>query len=98
MTSAEKLMWQILRRNSVKGFYFRRQHPIGRYIADFYCHKVKLVVELDGDVHDSADQKEHDANRDAIMEKFGLTVLRFSNDDIFKNAEFVVNEIENFLV
>ena len=52
MTDGEKLFWQLLRRNNVKGFYFRRQHPIGHYVADFYCHKAKVVVELDRAVHE----------------------------------------------
>ena len=56
------------------------------------------MVELDGDVHNIQSQKEHDENRDAVMIKFGLTVLRFKNDDVFKNTEFVVKEIEKFLV
>lgn len=98
MTNGEKLFWQILRRNNVKGFYFRRQHPINRYIADFYCHKAKLVVELDGEVHNSIDAKEHDENRDAVMMNFGITVLRFKNDDAVKNTDFVVKEIEKHLI
>jgi len=57
-----------------------------------------LVVELDGDVHDVASQKAHDENRDAVMIKLGLTVLRFKNDDVLKNTEFVVKEIEKILV
>ena len=97
MTSAEKLMWEVLRRNNVNGFYFRRQHPIGRYIADFYCHKAKLVIELDGEIHDDKTQKEHDANRDAVMNNLGIIVLRFSNDDVFRNTSLVVKEIERFL-
>jgi very-short-patch-repair endonuclease len=97
MTSSEKLMWQVLRRNNVKGFYFRRQHPIGRYIADFYCHNAKLVIELDGDVHDSEEAKERDANRTAVIEKYGIKVIRFSNGDVFKNTQFVVEEIEKYL-
>ncbi len=97
MTATEKLMWQVLRRNSLKGYYFRRQHPIAWYVADFYCHDAKLVVELDGEVHDFEDIKRHDAERDELMRGLGITVLRFKNEDVRGNVDEVVREIERHL-
>lgn len=96
-TAAEKFLWQILRRKAVQGYKFRRQHPIDRYIADFYCHKAKLVIEADGEVHDLEEVKRKDENRDAVMKKYGLTVLRFKNEDVLFNAHIVVEEIEKHL-
>src|SRR5687768_10291512 len=97
MTASEKLLWEILRRNSVKGFYFRSQHPILIYIADFYCHKVKLVVELDGEIHNLDEAKRHDASRDEMMKGQGITVLRFKNEQVFESLDSVVMEIEKYL-
>ena len=67
MTDAEKLLWFHLKQ-SPKGFKFRRQHPMGMYIADFYCHKAKLVIEIDGSVHQLDDVKQYDLNRQKIIE------------------------------
>ena len=97
MTSAEKVVWKIIRRNNLKGFYFRRQHPVWIYIADFYCHKARLVVELDGEVHDTENAKQYDAGRNEKMNDFGITVLRFKNEDVFANIDFVVETIEKHL-
>jgi very-short-patch-repair endonuclease len=97
MTIAEKVLWKMLRGNKVRGLYFRRQHPIDCFIADFYCHKAKLVVEVDGTVHDSLEAKEYDENRTAFMEKLGLKVLRFSNGDVLRNPNLVISEIEKCL-
>jgi len=66
-TSAEKLLWEMLRDRKLLGLKFRRQHPIGRYIADFFCHEIGLVIELDGAIHENMDQKEYDAIRDEFM-------------------------------
>jgi len=96
-TAAEKFLWQILRRKAVQGYKFRRQHPIDRYVADFYCHKARLVIEADGEVHDLEEVKRKDANRDAVMKKYGLTILRFKNEDVLFNAHIVVEEIEKYL-
>jgi len=96
-TAAEKFLWQVLRRSAVNGFKFRRQHPIDHYVADFYCHKVKLVVEVDGEIHDLEEVKRKDENRDAAMKRYGLTILRVKNEDVLFNAELVVKEIEKYL-
>ncbi|GAB3972538.1 hypothetical protein GCM10028806_24660 [Spirosoma terrae] len=97
MTPAELLLWEELRTNKLKGFRFKAQHPISYFIADFYCHAAKLVVELDGSVHDSSDQQEYDANRTYILEEFGLTVIRFRNEEVIGNKENVLRKIAEFL-
>lgn len=97
MTPAELLLWEELRTNKLKGFRFKAQHPISYFIADFYCHAAKLVVELDGSVHDSSDQQEYDNNRTYILEEFGLTVIRFRNEEVIGNKENVLRKIAEFL-
>jgi len=82
-TPAEAVSWQLLR-NRQLGFKFSRQHQFGDYIADFYCHEARLVVECDGSVHDPNEQWHHDQNRDAYMIAQGLPVLRFTNEQILK--------------
>lgn len=96
MTDAEKLLWHHLQ-NGQLGAKFRRQHPLAFYIADFYCHKAKLVIEVDGSIHSRADIIEYDQHRQRIIEEEGLTVIRFQNEDIFNNIEKVLNEIKKYL-
>jgi cyclase len=96
MTGAEKILWFYLKQN-VLGFKFRRQHPLGIYIADFYCHKAKLVIEIDGSVHDPEEIKDYDKERQRSLEEDGLKVIRFKNDEIHNNIQAVVNTIENCL-
>jgi len=95
-TSAEWLFWQMVRNRKVLGYKFRRQHPIGGYFTDFYCHEANLVIELDGNIHEIADVKSRDEFREANIKGQGLVVMRFKNDDIFKNAQIVIGEIEKY--
>ena len=92
MTRSEKLLWDRLRNRKVANCKFRRQHPIDIFIADFYCHEKKLVIEIDGEVHNQ--QKEHDINRTAEMEIYGITVIRFTNEEVEKKLENVIGTIE----
>jgi very-short-patch-repair endonuclease len=71
MTPSEKALWQRLRSNKIAGLKFRRQHPVKYYIADFYCHEARLVIEVDGPIHDRIDRREHDQQRNGVMEDFG---------------------------
>ncbi len=96
MTPAEKILWQKLRKDQL-GANFRRQHAIGSFIADFYCHSKKLVVELDGIVHKTSYQSERDVQRDKIMQDYGLTVLRFTNNEIERNINEVLQKIKSNL-
>ncbi len=90
-TPAEEILWQCLRSRRLEGIKFRRQHNIGQFIADFYCHEARLVIELDGRIHD--DQKEHDEDRDLWMQSNGFTVLRFKNEAILNHLETVLATI-----
>jgi very-short-patch-repair endonuclease len=92
-TPAEELLWEKLRRKQLNGFRFRRQHPIGKYIADFYCPSAKLVIEVDGGIHRTADQIEGDIKRSSDLSKLGLQVLRFTNSRIEHEIDLVIREI-----
>ena len=93
MTAAESLLWLKIRGNQLKDFQFYRQKIIGNYIADFYCPKANLVIELDGGQHYSSDGQEKDTKRDAFMAGIGLKILRFSDRDVFENLNGVVEKI-----
>jgi ATP-dependent helicase HrpA/adenine-specific DNA-methyltransferase len=82
LTDAEKLLWHILRDRRFCGYKFRRQHPVSRFILDFYCYEEKLAVELDGGVHCSDEQLAYDAERTKELEGAGIRVLRFWNNDV----------------
>ena len=96
-TPAEEVLWNLLRRRQLLGFKFRRQHQFGKYIADFYCHEAKLVIECDGSAHNSNERWHHDQDRDAYMISQGLRVLRFMNQQIAGNTEEVLLEISRYL-
>ena len=92
MTKQEKKLWyDFLRSYPVK---FVRQRPIGTYIADFYCSKAKLVIEIDGSQHYTNEGIEYDNNRTYVINQFGVRVIRFSNYDIDKNFEGVCIRID----
>jgi very-short-patch-repair endonuclease len=96
-TESEKVLWKRLRKFRADGFIFRRQHPIDIFIADFYCHKLKLVIEVDGGVHFNDQALEHDDGRTAELEKFGIKVIRFSNEQILSNQDLVIEQIKEYL-
>jgi len=93
MTHAESILWGYLKVKP-NGFKFRRQHPLGIYIADFYCHKLKLVIELDGSVHDNEEVKKNDALRQKLIEEDGLNVIRFTNKEVMNNIQNVLALLE----
>ena len=97
MTDAERLLWSKIRRKQLKGLQFYRQKVIGNYIVDFYCHKANLVIEIDGGQHYSNKAKEKDSKRDAYLNRLGLKVLRYTNLDVRKNIEGIVEDIFNHL-
>ena len=92
-TEAEKLLWQELRNKKLGGLKFRRQHPLDKFIADFYCNEKKLVIELDGDVHDKKINKEYDEARTIMFSELGVTVLRFRNEEVINDIESVLKQI-----
>ncbi|MFO0804491.1 MAG: DUF559 domain-containing protein [Gemmataceae bacterium] len=93
MTPAERALWQHLRRNQLDGLHFRRQQVLFGFIADFYCHAAGLVIEVDGDVHDS--QIAADADRTEILESKGFSVHRVRNEDVFSRIDVVLGEIRS---
>jgi very-short-patch-repair endonuclease len=93
MTNAEQVLWHYLRRKQILGVQFYRQRPIGRFIVDFYAHQVKLVVEVDGSHHFQEDIKQKDAERTKILEQLGIRVMRFTNLEVLKELEAVVQNI-----
>ena len=96
MTEHERKLWYCyLNRCRVN---FKRQVTFGNYIADFYCQKARLVIELDGDQHFQPDAVDYDARRDEFMKKYGFTVLRYTNVEINTNFDGVCLDIENHLI
>lgn len=89
-TPAEEHLWQALR-GSALGVRFRRQHPVGRFILDFWCPAARLAIEVDGDIHDL--QQERDAERTAVLESFGYSVLRFRNEEVMQDRPSVLARI-----
>ena len=86
-TDAESRLWYVLRRKHTLGFKFRRQHPVGRYVADFACPEAKLIIEVDGGQH--AEQVKEDAARTRELEAHGYAVLRFWNHEVLENFDGV---------
>jgi len=95
MTRSENILRQHLRKKRLSGRIFRRQHPVGQFIVDFYCHEARLVIEVDGGIHENEENKEYDEGRTYELKKFGLTVLRFKNDDIENKRWRVLKILEN---
>ncbi len=96
MTPAEEILWNVIHINDWK-VKFRRQHPIANYVVDFYCHSAKLVIELDGSIHDNDEVKINDEYRESHLRELGLTILRFKNEDVFKRKKTVLETISNAL-
>jgi very-short-patch-repair endonuclease len=94
-TLAETLLWQRLNNKQLLGFKFRRQQVIDRFIVDFYCHEVKLVIEVDGEIHNYTQVE--DAIRQEFLESLGLRVVRFKNEDVLLRIEGVLEEIVRWL-
>lgn len=89
MTKAEVILWVSLRKRAMNGARFRRQHPIGPYIADFTCPASKLVIEVDGVTHSTPEELAYDARRTKYLEQQGWTVIRVTNTDIYENMDGV---------
>ena len=93
MTDAEKIIWEKLC-NKQLGVKIRRQHPIWKFIADYYCHEIKLVIEIDGGIHLLEENKEYDISREVTLNEFGIEIIRFSNDQVVKEIESVIEKIK----
>ena len=96
-TPGENAWWERLRDRRFLGLKFRRQVPIGPYVADFYCHDRRLVLELDGGIHEEERRKAHDDNRDANLIALGFKVLRFTNDDLLEDLDSVLEKARQYV-
>ncbi len=95
-TECERLMWQVLRGNRL-GVKFRRQHIIGDYIADFACVSAGIVIEVDGGYHNNAEQKQEDEIRTNFLNERGFKVIRFTNEQVLNNLDYVISTIKQEL-
>jgi very-short-patch-repair endonuclease len=96
-THAEDILWGYLK-TKPHGVKFRRQHPYSNYILDFYCHAFKLVIEIDGSIHDKEAIKENDKYRQNLLEADGLIVIRFTNKELLEKSETVIKTIEEIIL
>ncbi len=92
-TAAEYRLWCLLRGKKLGGYKFRRQHVILSYIVDFFCFSEKLIIELDGPIHNSQKAREYDQRREALLKANGYRILRFKNAELFQNEEKVLSTI-----
>ncbi|MBI4708619.1 MAG: endonuclease domain-containing protein [Candidatus Portnoybacteria bacterium] len=95
LTDAEKLLWSKIRKRQIKDCLFNRQKPIDNYIVDFYCDRAKLVIEIDGGQHYETKNIVADRKRDLYLKNLGLRILRFTNLDVLRNIDNVVEKIRN---
>jgi cyclase len=93
MTDTEKIIWDRVCKNQL-GVRIRRQHPVWKFIADFYCHEVKLVIEIDGGIHLLSENKAYDISRDIILKEFKIEILRFTNDEVINESDLVIEKIK----
>jgi len=96
MTEPEKLLWEYLKSKPL-GFKFRRQHPINSYILDFYCHKKRISIEIDGKYHQKTEQKEKDQEKTAYLKSMEIKEIRFNNEDVINQIQNVIQKIETLL-
>ena len=96
-TESEKILWEELRNNNI-AIKFRRQHPIGNFVVDFYAPKYKLAIELDGSVHESSDAKEYDEMRTKVLIDMGIILMRFWNSEIESNLFDVLTKIKEKII
>ncbi|MCU7618738.1 endonuclease domain-containing protein [Chryseobacterium sp. PBS4-4] len=92
-TKEEKILWERLRDNQLRGYKFRRQHPISLFIADFYCHQLKLIIEVDGEYHNAPEQLEKDEERTQILQDNGIKIIRITNHEIKTDISKVITDI-----
>jgi very-short-patch-repair endonuclease len=94
MTPSEKIVWHELRNRNLSGCKFRRQHAVHLYIVDFFCLEKELVIEIDGGIHNCEEVQEKDGNRTAELERLGLTVIRFTNEEVLSDIDDVMRKID----
>ena len=98
MTKAEACLWKyVLRAGKMKGYGFRRQRPVLNYIADFMCMELMLIVEVDGSIHELEEVRKNDEQRQKALEEAGFTVLRFTNNEVLTNIQWVHSCLEEWI-
>lgn len=97
MTKAEACLWKYALKNKKRGYTFNRQRPVLRYIADFMCKDLRLIIEVDGSSHDHPKAKERDRERQKKLENAGFIVVRFTNNDVLKNMDSVILKIDEVI-
>jgi imidazole glycerol-phosphate synthase subunit HisF len=97
LTESEEILWSYLKKNQFN-YRFKCQHPISKYVVDFYCHPLRFVIEVDGSIHLLEEVHEHDVNREENLRTFGLEIIRFSNEMVLYDIEYVKQEILNTMV
>jgi very-short-patch-repair endonuclease len=97
MTEAERILWHEIRNRKIDGYKFRRQHPVGQFIVDFFCAEKALAIELDGGIHDDKNVMEKDENRTAELERLEIKVIRFKNEEVFTDHKGVLRRIREEL-
>lgn len=97
MTRAEIMFWTRIRSKQVWGLKFRRQQPICEYIVDFYCDSIKLIIEIDGEIHNNPAINQYDKIRETALRDHGYQILRFVNNEVEFNLDTVLNKLNSFL-
>ncbi len=97
MPKAEIVLWSKLKSKALNGHKLRRQHSVGKFVIDFYCPRLKLAIEVDGDSHFSDGSEPYDKTRQDFIESFGISFLRFTNKEIYENLSEVLAKIENYM-
>lgn len=97
MTRAEIILWSRIRSKNIDGYKFRRQQPILNYVVDFYCHELKLIIEVDGEIHSLSDKSESDMKRDKNLKINGYSIMRLSNFEIETDIDSSINKIKSFI-
>jgi len=95
MTPAEIILWEMIKDKKISGYKFRNQHPVDRYILDFYCHEKKVAIEVDGMIH--SHKKDYDDYRDDFLKNLGIVILRFTNDEVLNEIDTVLEKIKSAL-
>ena len=94
MTQAEEILWKRISNKGVKGLKFRKQHPRHLFIVDFYCHKLGLIIEIDGEYHNDEEQKKLDKERGELLTFQDLNIIRFTNQEVYDNVDRVIELLE----
>jgi len=94
MTKAEQVLWEKLRKKETIGYRFRRQHPLGYYILDFYNHQLKLCIEIDGKYHQNLEVRKNDLEREEFLDFNGIKTIRFKNEDVLNDTNKVIESIK----